>query len=108
RKFLAVPHLREYRQETDDESPIRLHFTVGKYRPGVTDRDLEQLGEDLERLLESWDDQLRDLVFKRYRGRGDTPTSSRYLATTASAQEIWARYGSRFPDSYKGTLSPEV
>jgi glutamate dehydrogenase len=109
RKFLQVPNLREYRQETDDESPIRMHFTVGKYRPGVTDAELERLVEDLELLLEGWDDQLRGLVFKRYRGRADgTTITSRYLATTASAQEIWGRYGSRFPDSYKGTLSPEV
>ncbi|HEU0032467.1 MAG TPA: NAD-glutamate dehydrogenase domain-containing protein [Kofleriaceae bacterium] len=110
RKFLAVPHLREYRQETDDESPIRLHFTVGKYRPNVTNEDLEALTDKLEMLLESWDDQLRRLVFKHYRGpgKGSSSTSSRYLATTASAQEIWARSGSRFPESYKGTLSPEI
>ncbi len=108
RKFLQVPQLREYRQETDDESPIRLHFTVGKYRPGVSDADLEKLGEHIEKLLESWDDQLRESIFKRYRGRSEIAAQSRYLATTASAQEIWTRYGSRFPDSYKGTLSPEV
>jgi glutamate dehydrogenase len=109
RKFLQVPHLREYRQETDDESPIRLHFTVGKYRPGVTDGDLEQLAESLEHLLESWDDHLRNLIFKRYRTRSDgSGNTARYLATTSSAQEIWTRYGARFPDSYKGTLSPEL
>ena len=109
RKFFQVPSLREYRQETDDESPIRLHFTVGKYRPGVTDGDLEQLGETLELLLESWDDQLRGLIFKRYRARAEsTATTARYLATTASAQDIWSHYGARFPDSYKGALSPEV
>ena len=109
RKFLQVPNLREYRQETDDESPIRMHFTVGKYRPGVTEADLERLGEDLERLLEGWDDHLRGLIFKRYRARTDaTGNTARYLTTTASAQDIWARYGSRFPDSYKGTLTPEV
>jgi glutamate dehydrogenase len=108
RKFLQVPHMREYRQETDDESPIRLHFTVGKYRPGVTDKDLEALVEKLEHLLESWDDQLRDLVFRRYRGRAEMAAQSRYLATTASAQEIWTRFGARFPESYKGTLSPEI
>ncbi|HVK86427.1 MAG TPA: NAD-glutamate dehydrogenase domain-containing protein [Kofleriaceae bacterium] len=112
RKFLGVPSLREYKQETDDESPIRLHFTVGKYRPFVSDEDLEKLTEDIERLLESWDDQLRGLLFRRYRGRTDVtgPVSRAaiYLATTASAQEIWARYGSRFPESYKGTLSPEI
>ena len=109
RRFLAVPFLREYRQETDDESPIRLHFTVGKYRAGVTDAELEQLTETLERLLESWSDQLRDLVFKRYRG-GDpgTKKSSIYLATTASAQDIWSRYGARFPESYQTELEPEV
>jgi glutamate dehydrogenase len=109
RKFLMVPVLREYRQETDDESPIRLHFTVGKYRPKVTDADLETLGEKLEVLIESWDDQLRRLVFKYYRSpakAGDK--SSRYLATTASAQDIWTRSGARFPDSYKGALPPEA
>ena len=111
RKFLQVPHLREYRVETDDESPIRLHFTVGKYRPNVTDADLDTLTEDLEHLLESWDDHLRALIFKRYRGTKDTnggSKSSMYLATTANAQEIWTRYGSRFPESYQGTLSPET
>jgi glutamate dehydrogenase len=97
RTFLAVPHLRDYRQETDDESPIRLHFTVGKYRPNVTDADLETLTEDLEHLLETWNDQLRGLVFKRYRN-GDT----------SHAQAIWARYGARFPEAYQGTLAPEV
>ena len=109
RKFLSVPHLREYRQETDDESPIRLHFTVGKYRPKVSDADLETLTEKLEVLIESWDDQLRRLVFKQYRSpakAGDK--SSRYLATTATAQEIWQRSGSRFPDSYKNALPPEA
>jgi glutamate dehydrogenase len=111
RKFLAVPALREYRQETDDESPIRLHFTVGKYRPNVTAADLEKLSEDLEHLLEGWDDHLRALIFKRYRGRNESGAHSRsaiYLATTASAQEIWTRYGSRFPESYKGQLDPEI
>ena len=111
RKFLGVPHLREYRQETDDESPIRLHFTVGKYRPNVGEADLEKLSEDLEHLLEGWDDHLRALVFKRYRGRNESGAHSRsaiYLATTASAQEIWTRYGSRFPESYKGTLDPDI
>ncbi|HWU86289.1 MAG TPA: hypothetical protein VN253_03410, partial [Kofleriaceae bacterium] len=109
RKFLQVPHLREYRQETDEESPIRLHFTVGKYRPGVAEADLEKLGERLEHLLESWDDHLRGLVYKRYRARTETTANSqRYLATTASAQEVWMRYGARFPDSYKGALSPEI
>jgi glutamate dehydrogenase len=109
RKFLAVPHLREYRVETDDESPVRLHFTVGKYRGGVSDASLESLGEELERLLESWDDQLRGLIFKRYRSRAEgTTNTARYLATTATAQEIWTRYGARFPDSYKGTLSPDI
>jgi len=53
RKFLQVPHLREYRQETDDESPIRLHFTVGKYRPKVSDADLEQLTEILETITDA-------------------------------------------------------
>ncbi len=111
RKFLAVPHLREYRQETDDESPIRLHFTVGKYRPNVSDADLETLSEELDRLLESWSDQLRALVFKRYRGAANDTTRSRsaiYLATTASAQEIWTRYGARFPQSYQDALPPEI
>ncbi len=111
RKFLAVPHLREYRVETDDESPIRLHFTVGKYRPNVSDAELGELTGTLERLLMGWDDQLRGLVFKRYRGRTDAGNSSRtsiYLATNASAQDIWTRYGSRFPESYKGTLTPET
>ncbi|MBA3463335.1 MAG: NAD-glutamate dehydrogenase [Deltaproteobacteria bacterium] len=111
RKYLCVPALREYRQETDDESPIRLHFTVGKYRPNVTDADLETLSEDLEHLLEGWDDHLRALIFKRYRGRNESGAQSRsaiYLATTASAQEIWTRYGSRFPESYKGTQDPDI
>ncbi len=111
RKFLQVPALREYRQETDEESSIRLHFTVGKYRPGVTDADLDKLTVELEHLLESWDDHLRALVFKRYRGAAGANQQSKaaiYLATTSSAQEIWTRYGSRFPESYKGTLSPDV
>jgi glutamate dehydrogenase len=110
RKFLEVPHLREYKQETDDESPIRLHFTVGKYRPGVTEADLAALTDRLEVLLESWEDQLRRLVFKRYRGRSDGSShqSSRYFATTASAQQIWARYGARFPETYQSSLPPEV
>jgi glutamate dehydrogenase len=109
RKFLQVPHLREYRQETDDESPIRLHFNVGKYRPGVSDADLELLGEQLELLLESWEDKLRRLVFKNYRTPAKTTAQSqRYLATTASAQEIWGKLGARFPESYKGALPPEV
>ncbi len=109
RKFLAVPHLREYRQETDEESPIRLHFTIGKYRPKVTDADLETLSDRLELLLESWDDQLRGLVFKNYRTpQKATAQSSRYLATTSSAQEIWAKSGARFPDSYKNLLPPEI
>ena len=110
-KFLGVPDLREYRQETDDESPIRLHFTVGKYRPNVTDADLEKLTEEVEHLLEGWDDHLRGLIFKRYRGRNDSSVTSRssmYLATTATAQEVWTRYGSRFPESYKGTIEPEI
>ncbi|MBK9035357.1 MAG: NAD-glutamate dehydrogenase [Myxococcales bacterium] len=111
RTFLAVPALRDYRQETDDESPIRLHFTVGKYRPNVTDADLEVLTEGLERLLETWTDQLRALVFKRYRGTTETTSRSRsavYLATTATAQEIWSRYGARFPESYQGVVAPEI
>ncbi|MGN6107326.1 MAG: NAD-glutamate dehydrogenase domain-containing protein [Kofleriaceae bacterium] len=99
RKFLAVPHLREYRQETDDESPIRLHFTVGKYRPGVSDADLEKLSDELEQLLVSWEDRLRELLYKRYRGNSNDSTL---------AQDLWQRYGSRFPDSYKGALSPEL
>ena len=109
RKFLMVPHLREYRQETDDESPIRLHFTIGKYRPKVSDADLETLAEKLEVMIESWDDQLRRLIFKHYRNpakAGDK--SARYLATTATAQEIWQRSGSRFPDSYKNALPPDA
>ena len=106
RKFLAVPKLREYRQETDDESPIRMHFTIGAYRPGVTDADLDKLRGLLAGLLESWDDRLRALVFKRYR-RIEGATQSRYLATTASAQDIWTRIGSRFPESYKNT-PPEI
>src|SRR5262249_52152297 len=70
--------------------------------------DLEKLGEHIEKLLESWDDQLREMIFKRYRGRSEIAAQSRYLATTASAQEIWTRYGSRFPESYKGTNPPEI
>jgi len=109
RKYLAVPHLREYRQETDDESSIRLHFTIGKYRPKVTDADLETLSDKLELLLESWDDQLRRLVFKLYKTPAKaTAQSARYLATTSTAQEIWNKSGARFPDSYKGSLSPDV
>ncbi len=109
RKFLDVPHLREYRAETDDESPIRMHFTVGKYRPAVSDEDLETLRGKLELLLESWDDHLRRLVFKRYRG-GQQNAASRaaiYLATVTSAQDIWTRYAARFPESYK-SVSPEI
>ena len=111
RKFLQVPQLREYRQETDDESSIRLHFTVGKYRSGVTDLDLETLSDLLEHLLESWGDQLRAIIFKRYRGTPEQHQRSRssmYLATTASAQEIWNRYGARFPQSYQDALPPEI
>lgn len=108
RAELGSPKLREYRAETDDESPIRLHFTVGRYRPIVTDADLETLQHKLELLLESWDEKLRRLVFKRYRGRGDTGTQSRYLAAIASAQEIWSRYSAGFPESYKGIQSPDI
>ncbi len=111
RTFLAVPHLRDYRQETDDESPIRLHFTVGKYRSNVKDVDLETLAAMLDHLLESWADQLRALLFRRFRGSSDSATRSRvaiYLNTTASAHEIWSRYGSRFPESYQRALSPEI
>nr|HEX4314646.1 NAD-glutamate dehydrogenase domain-containing protein [Kofleriaceae bacterium] len=106
RGFLNVPRLREYRQETDDESPIRMHFTVGAYRAGVTDADLDKLAGSLASLLESWDDQLRSLVFRRYR-KLEGATQTRYLATTASAQDIWTRFGSRFPESYK-TTPPEI
>jgi glutamate dehydrogenase len=109
--FLGAPHLRDYRQETDDESPIRLHFTVGKYRPNVTDADLETLTEELEHLLESWSDQLRGLVFKRYRPSNDSAARARSSldpTITATAQEIWSRYGSRFPESYQSALSPEI
>ncbi len=111
RDFLAVPHLREYRQETDDESPIRLHFTVGKYRANVTEAELEQLSDQLADTLESWTDKLRSLVFKRFRGvAGDAARSPAaiYLATTASAQELWIRYGARFPQSYQDALPPEI
>ncbi len=108
REYLGTPKLREYRAETDDESPIRMHFTVGRYRPNVTDTDLEILQQKLDLLLESWEDQLRRLIFKRYRGRGETGTQSRYLATVSSAQEILARHGARFPESYKGLQSPEI
>ncbi len=110
RKFLQVPFLREYRQETDDESPIRLHYTVGKYRHGIGDKELAELEAVIERSLESWEDQLRDLVFKRYRGRevtGAHSKSAMYLATTPP-QEIWNRYGSRFPESYKAILPPDI
>jgi len=110
RKFLQVPHLREYRQETDDESPIRLHFNVGKYRPNVGEAELEALGEELEHMLEGWSDQVRELVFKRYRGAADPtkPRSSTYQATTATAQEIWTRYGARFPETYQADLPPDI
>ncbi len=108
RKFLQVPHLREYRQETDDESPIRLHFTVGKYRPGVAEGDLEQLSEKLATLLEGWDDQLRRLVFKQYRKPAEMTTTSRYLAVTPTAQDVWTKYGARFPEAYKNTLPPDI
>ena len=109
RKFLDVPYLREYRAETDDESPIRMHFTVGKYRPGVENADLEALRAKLELLLESWDDHLRRLVFKRYRGGAQNAQSRAaiYLATVTSAQDIWTRYATRFPESYK-SVSPEI
>ncbi len=107
RKFLAVPHLREYRQETDDESPIRMHFTVGKYRAGVSDADLAKLAVELEHLLESWDDRLRGLVFKRYKRVENSSQSQRYLTTMASAQDVWAKFGARFPESYK-TTPPEI
>ncbi|MCX5741484.1 MAG: NAD-glutamate dehydrogenase, partial [Proteobacteria bacterium] len=108
RKFLAVPHLREYRQETDDESPIRMHFTVGKYRSGVSDGDLEQLVETLGSLLEGWDDQLRKIVFKNYRKPAEMTTTSRYLAITPTAQEVWTNYASRFPEAYKSSIPPEI
>ena len=68
RHFLGVPRLREYRQETDDESPIRMHFTVGKYRPGVAEGDLEKLGDDARaRCSRAGTISLRGLVFKRYK-----------------------------------------
>jgi glutamate dehydrogenase len=108
REHLGTPKLREYRAETDDESPIRMHFTVGRYRPSVTDGELEKLQSKLELLLESWEDQLRRIVFKRYRGRAESAPQSRYLAAVASAQEIWSRYGARFPESYKGMQTPDV
>ncbi len=108
RKYLGVPHLREYRQETDDESPIRMHFTIGKYRAGVTDADLDVLSEKLTLLLESWDDQLRRLVFKRYRRPAEMTTTSRYLAIAPTANDIWTKYGARFPEGYKSSLPPEI
>ena len=111
KRFLGITNLRDYRQETDDESPIRLHFTVGKYRPNVTDADLETLTEELERLLETWSDQLRALVFKRYRSGSDAAVKSRsamYLATTATAPDVWARYGTRFPEAYQAAIPPDV
>jgi glutamate dehydrogenase len=106
REYLGTPKLREYRAETDDESPIRMHFTVGRYRANLGARDLDGLAQKLELLLESWDDQLRRLVFKRYRGGGNA--KSRYLATVASAQDVWSRYGARLPESYKSATTPEV
>ncbi len=111
RRSLGVAHVRDYRQETDNESSIRLHFTVGKYRPNVTDADLAALTAELEQLLETWTDQLRDLVFRRFRGNGDNGTRSRssiYLDSTASAQDIWSRYGGRFPEAYQRALAPEI
>ena len=107
RKALGVPFLREYRVETDDESPIRMHFTVGRYRPGVSDADLHKLEDELEHLLESWDDRLRGLVFKRYKRIESTTHSQRYLTTMTSAQDVWTRFGARFPESYK-TTPPEI
>ena len=110
KQFLGVTALRDYRQETDDESPIRLHFTVGKYRPNVGDADLETLTERLERLLETWGDRLRALVFKRYRAGVDASKSRSaiYLASTATAPDVWARYGTRFPEAYQSAIPPEV
>jgi len=110
KRFLGVTALRDYRQETDDESPIRLHFTVGKYRPNVSDADLETLTEGLDRLLETWGDRLRALVFKRYRAGADASKSRSavYLATTATAPDVWARYGTRFPEAYQSGIPPEV
>ena len=111
RAFLQVPGLREYRQETDDESPIRLHFTVGKYRPNVGDADLEALTSELEHTLERWTDQLRDLVFRRYRNHADGNGHSKpatYQESTATAQDIWNRYGHRFTQSYQDALPPEI
>ncbi len=108
RKFLQVPHLREYRAETDDESPIRMHFTVGKYRPGVAEGDLDALAEKLDVFLEGWDDQLRKLVFKSYRKPEAVTSSSRYLAITPTAQDMWTTFASRFPESYKNVVAPEI
>ena len=109
RKFFSVPHLREYRAETDDESPIRMHFTLGKYRPGIGDAELEQLRGQLELLLENWDDRLRRLIFKKYRPiqRATGSSSAIYMTSVASAPDIWSRYAMRFPESYKG-VPPEI
>ena len=40
-----------------------------------------------------------------------TPSGSRsaiYLATIATAQDIWARYVGRFPESYQNVLTPDT
>ncbi len=109
RDFLGVPQVRDYRQETDNESSIRLHFTIGKYRPNVTDADLEVLTARLERLLERWTDQLRALVFKRFRDRSAAAAASAATdGPRSAALAIWERHGARFPDSYQRALPPEI
>ncbi len=65
RKFLGVPHLREYRQETDDNRRSRMHFTAGQVSRGRDHADLVEALDWLEHVLKSWDDWLRGLVFKR-------------------------------------------
>ena len=106
RKFLQVPHLREYRQETDDESPIRLHFTVGKYRPNVSDTDLETLTETLEHSARELG---RSPAHARVQALPRAQRERRALDARRStsrprprAQEIWLRYGLAVPRVVQG------
>ena len=78
--------------------------------PNVTDADLETLSEELEHLLESWDDQLRaprvQALPRRDRGE-PTRTSALPRDHRERAGDLERATASRFPESYKGTLPPE-
>ncbi len=98
--------------ETDDESPIRLHFTVGKYRPGVTEADLEAPGaRTLERPLEGWDDHLRVPHLQARRGLRRRRCHGQHRAITSTTtpwprRRLRARYGAA--DLVSMARPPEV